>query len=175
MCEAALALRRSALEIGDAGAAEQRALEQGRAHVDLSARGVVRVAGPDRLSWLHSMTTQHLADLGEGIAAGDLLGGDRAERAALLELVRDVVLSIARGLGIPYIPTTPFFPWLGPLGLVPLPSKWIIEFGEPVDTASLGPAAADDPMLVFDLTDQVRETIQQTLYSLLMARRSVFF
>ena len=43
--------------------AEQRALEQGRAHVDLSARGVVRVAGPDRLSWLHSMTTQHLADL----------------------------------------------------------------------------------------------------------------
>ena len=58
---------------------------------------------------------------------------------------------------------------------IPLPSKWIIEFGEPVDTASLGPAAADDPMLVFDLTDQVRETIQQTLYSLLMARRSVFF
>lgn len=30
-------------------------------------------------------------------------------------------------------------------------------------------------MLVFDLTDQVRETIQQTLYSLLMRRRSVFF
>ena len=36
------------------------------------------------------------------------------------------------------------------------------------------PGAADDPMLVFDLTDQVRETIQQTLYSLLMLRRSVF-
>ena len=35
--------------------------------------------------------------------------------------------------------------------------------------------AADDPMLVFNLTDQVRETIQQTLYSLLMQRRSVFF
>ena len=38
----------------------------------------------------------------------------------------------------------------------------------------LGPTAADDPMLVFDLTDQVRETIQQTLYSLLMQRQSVF-
>ena len=64
---------------------------------------------------------------------------------------------------------------LGPLGLIPLPSKWIIEFGEPVETASLGPAAAEDPMLVFNLTDQIRETIQQTLYQLLMQRRSVFF
>ena len=66
-------------------------------------------------------------------------------------------------------------PWLGPLGLIPLPSKWLIEFGAPIDTASLGRAAADDPMVVFDLTDQVRETIQQTLYALLMQRRSVFF
>ncbi|XVX21002.1 1-acyl-sn-glycerol-3-phosphate acyltransferase [Actinomycetota bacterium] len=83
--------------------------------------------------------------------------------------------TLARLLGTPYVPVTPTFPWLGPLGMVPLPSKWIIEFGAPVDTASLGAGAADDPMLVFDLTDQVRETIQQTLYSLLMRRRSVFF
>ncbi len=82
---------------------------------------------------------------------------------------------VARIAGLPYFPITPFFPLLGPLGMVPLPSKWIIEFGSPVDTASLGPGAADDPMLVFDLTDRVRETIQQTLYSLLMQRRSVFF
>ena len=83
--------------------------------------------------------------------------------------------TVARLLGAPYAPITPFFPLLGPLGLIPLPSKWIIEFGEPVDTASLGPAAADDPMLVFELTDKVRETIQQTLYSVLVTRRSVFF
>ncbi len=83
--------------------------------------------------------------------------------------------TVARLTGAPYIPVTPTFPLLGPLGLIPLPSKWIIEFGAPVDTASLGPQAADDPMLVFDLTDQVRETIQQTLYALLMQRRSVFF
>ena len=70
---------------------------------------------------------------------------------------------------------TPTFPWLGPLGLVPLPSKWIIEFGEPIRTDEFPEGAADDPMLVFDLTDQVRETIQQTLYRLLVARRSVFF
>ena len=83
--------------------------------------------------------------------------------------------TVARLLGAPYAPITPFFPLLGPLGLIPLPSKWIIEFGEPVDTASLGQAAADDPMLVFELTDQVRETIQQALYSVLVTRRSVFF
>ena len=83
--------------------------------------------------------------------------------------------TLARLVGAPYAPITPTWPLLGPLGLVPLPSKWIIEFGSPVETADLGPAAADDPMLVFDLTDQIRETIQQTLYSLLMQRRSVFF
>jgi 1-acyl-sn-glycerol-3-phosphate acyltransferase len=82
--------------------------------------------------------------------------------------------SLARLLGVPYIPITPFFPLLGPLGLVPLPSKWIIEFGEPIRTDSYDDGAADDPMLVFNVTDQVRETIQQTLYSLLMQRRSVF-
>jgi 1-acyl-sn-glycerol-3-phosphate acyltransferase len=82
--------------------------------------------------------------------------------------------SLARLLGVPYLPITPTFPWLGLLGLVPLPSKWIIEFGAPIDTARHGEGAADDPMLVFDMTDQVRETIQQTLYSLLVQRRSVF-
>jgi 1-acyl-sn-glycerol-3-phosphate acyltransferase len=43
---------------------------------------------------------------------------------------------------------TPTFPLLGPLGAVPLPSKWIIEFGEPIETKDLGGAsAAEDPML----------------------------
>lgn len=82
---------------------------------------------------------------------------------------------LARLLGLPYLPVTPTFPWLGPLGLVPLPSKWLIEFGEPIPTDGYGPEAAEDPMLVFNLTDQVRETIQHTLYTLLMSRRSVFF
>jgi len=83
--------------------------------------------------------------------------------------------TIARLIGSPYVPVTPTFPFMGPIGLIPLPSKWIIEFGAPVDTAVLGSHAADDPMVVFDLTDRVRETIQQTLYSLLLQRRSVFF
>ncbi|KQV71603.1 glycerol acyltransferase [Nocardioides sp. Root122] len=82
--------------------------------------------------------------------------------------------SLARLLGVPYIPITPFFPWLGPLGMVPLPSKWILEFGEPIRTDSYDPAEADDPMLVFNVTDQVRETIQHTLFALLRDRDGVF-
>lgn len=82
--------------------------------------------------------------------------------------------SLARLFGLPYIPITPFFPLLGPLGLIPLPSKWIIEFGEPVRTDAYPPEAADDPMLLFNVTDQVRETIQQTLYNLLVERGNPF-
>ncbi len=82
---------------------------------------------------------------------------------------------LARLLGVPYVPVTPLFPWFGLLGLVPLPSKWIIEFGEPVHTDAYPEGAAEDPMVVFDVTDQVRETIQQTLYQLLRERGSAFF
>ena len=85
------------------------------------------------------------------------------------------VPAVARFLGLPYLPVTPFFPLLGPLGLIPLPSKWIIEFGEPIRTDAYEPEAADDPMLLFNVTDQVRETIQQTLYALLVDRGSAFF
>ena len=84
------------------------------------------------------------------------------------------VPSLARLLGVPYIPVTPFFPWLGPLGMVPLPSKWILEFGEPIRTDSYDAAEAEDPMLVFNVTDQVRETIQHTLFDLLRERDGVF-
>jgi 1-acyl-sn-glycerol-3-phosphate acyltransferase len=82
--------------------------------------------------------------------------------------------TLARILGLPYFPLTPTFPWLGPLGLIPLPSKWYIEFGEPIETAQYGTESADDPMLVFELTDRVREQIQTSLYRLLMQRRSVW-
>jgi 1-acyl-sn-glycerol-3-phosphate acyltransferase len=82
--------------------------------------------------------------------------------------------TLARLLGMPYFPLTPTFPWLGPLGMIPLPSKWIIEFGEPIPTDAFPEAAADDPMLVYNLTDQVRETIQQSLYRVLLTRPSAF-
>ncbi len=81
---------------------------------------------------------------------------------------------LARALGLPYFPVTPTFPWLGPLGAIPLPSKWLIEFGEPIATDGYGDGAAEDPMVVFNLTDRVRETIQQTLYRLLLRRGHPF-
>jgi 1-acyl-sn-glycerol-3-phosphate acyltransferase len=88
-------------------------------------------------------------------------------------MITDVKL-LARVLGLPYFPITPLFPLAGPVGLVPLPSKWHITFGEPIETAGYDESAADDPMVTFDLTDQVRETIQQTLYQLLTKRRNMF-
>lgn len=81
---------------------------------------------------------------------------------------------LARLLGLPYFPVTPTFPHLGPLGAVPLPSKWYIEFGTPISTTEYQAEDADDPMLMFEVTDQVRETIQQTLYKLLVRRRNAF-
>ncbi len=80
-------------------------------------------------------------------------------------LVGDVAW-LARLLGLPYVPITPLFPWFGVLGLVPLPSKWLIGFGEPIATDSYGAAAADDLDLVLELTEQVRDTIGRTLVDL---------
>lgn len=80
-------------------------------------------------------------------------------------MVADLKL-VARLLGLPYFPITPLFPLAGAAGLLPLPSKWHITFGEPIPTADYDEGAADDPMVTFELTDHVRETIQQTLYRL---------
>ncbi|OBK70853.1 lysophospholipid acyltransferase family protein [Mycobacterium sp. 1274761.0] len=88
-------------------------------------------------------------------------------------MIGDVKL-LARVLGLPYFPITPLFPLAGAAGLIPLPSKWHIQFGEAIETADYDDAAADDPMVTFELTDQVRETIQQTLYQLLANRRNMF-
>jgi 1-acyl-sn-glycerol-3-phosphate acyltransferase len=83
--------------------------------------------------------------------------------------------TLARIGGFPYFPITPFFPWLGPLGLIPLPSKWIVQFGEPIPTDGFDEDAWQDPVTVFDMTDRVREVIQQTLYRNLTVRRSVWY
>jgi 1-acyl-sn-glycerol-3-phosphate acyltransferase len=80
---------------------------------------------------------------------------------------------LARVTGLPFVPVTPLFPWLGPLGMLPLPSKWLIEFGEPIDTTPYA-NEADDPIVVFNLADQVRETIQSTLHTLLQRRPDPF-
>jgi 1-acyl-sn-glycerol-3-phosphate acyltransferase len=78
--------------------------------------------------------------------------------------------------GIPYVPVTPTFPFLGPLGVLPLPSKWTLLFGEPIDFAEqYGPEAADDRILVNKLAEQVRQTIQDMIDRGLAERQSVLF
>jgi 1-acyl-sn-glycerol-3-phosphate acyltransferase len=94
------------------------------------------------------------------------------------EEVHPVILDarpIARLFGLPTAPITPTFPWLGLVGLLPLPSKWFIAFGKPIDVSHFGPDAATDPKLVLELSEEVREWIQDTLRQLLPRRRTIFF
>jgi len=81
----------------------------------------------------------------------------------------------ARMLGLPYFPLTATFPWLGLLGLVPLPTKWRIVFGAPIDVAAEhGRDAHADALLVNRLKEQIRERIQRMIVDALRARDSVF-
>jgi 1-acyl-sn-glycerol-3-phosphate acyltransferase len=82
---------------------------------------------------------------------------------------------LARLLGLPMAPITPTFPWLGPAGLIPLPSKWFIAFGRPIEVAQHGTEAAGDARLVLELSEQVREWIQSAVHLLLGKRRTIFF
>jgi 1-acyl-sn-glycerol-3-phosphate acyltransferase len=84
------------------------------------------------------------------------------------------VPALARLIGAPYFPITPTFPWLGPFGVVPLPSRWRIEFLEPIDTAAYGPEAAGDRALVLELSERVRDAIQEALYENLLKRGPAF-
>jgi 1-acyl-sn-glycerol-3-phosphate acyltransferase len=84
------------------------------------------------------------------------------------------VPALARLIGAPFFPITPTFPWLGPLGVVPLPSRWRIEFLDPIDTAAYGPEAAADRALVLELSERVRATVQEALYVNLVRRGPAF-
>jgi 1-acyl-sn-glycerol-3-phosphate acyltransferase len=79
---------------------------------------------------------------------------------------------VARALRLPYFPVTPLFPWLGPVGAVPLPSKWIIEFCEPVTVGDPVPEPDEDE--VGKLADHVRDVIQDKLDELVVERGPAF-
>ncbi|MGI8562307.1 MAG: lysophospholipid acyltransferase family protein [Candidatus Dormibacter sp.] len=81
---------------------------------------------------------------------------------------------LARMFNLPYFPVTPFFPWLGPLGVIPLPSRWRIQFHEAIPTSDLDPELAEDQHFVMNLSDRVRDTIQSGVIENLRKRRSVF-
>jgi len=83
--------------------------------------------------------------------------------------------TLAKLTGFPYFPISPTWPWLGLLGLVPLPTKWYIDFGEPLSMDGYSPDAAGNLVLVSQLTDQTRNIVQEMIYKRLAQRRSVFF
>ena len=81
---------------------------------------------------------------------------------------------LAKALGLPYFPVTPFFPLLGPLGAIPLPTKWHIDFGAPIRTDLADPDEFEDHGVALETAEHVRETIQETLDSMVAERKSVF-
>jgi 1-acyl-sn-glycerol-3-phosphate acyltransferase len=90
-----------------------------------------------------------------------------------------VVLGYANWLGkmfgMPLLPITATFPWLGPLGLVPMPTKWHIQFGDIIRYDEYDESALKDNVIINRLNRQLRATIQEMLDSMLKKRRSLFF
>jgi 1-acyl-sn-glycerol-3-phosphate acyltransferase len=80
---------------------------------------------------------------------------------------------LGRLLGAPYLPVTPFFPLLGPLGLIPLPTKWQIRFGKPI-VLPPPPHLRLDGTAVRAMAEQVRRRVQTMVRALLRERDSVF-
>ena len=80
--------------------------------------------------------------------------------------------TLAAPLGIPYIPITPTFPLLGPLGLLPVPTKWTIQMGVPISMP-----AEDDPAegTTQEIAERVRGRIDTMIAGLLAERRSILF
>lgn len=68
---------------------EQRTYMAGAGYVDRSHRDVVRITGPDRLSWLHSLTTQHLAQLEPHTGTTSLVLSPNGHVEHVLHLVDD--------------------------------------------------------------------------------------
>ncbi len=83
--------------------------------------------------------------------------------------------TLARLTGFPYFPISLRFPWLGLLGVVPFPTKWYIDFGQPIPMDDYGPDASTNPALVSQLTDKVRNVVQEMVNNRLDQRRAIFY
>ena len=81
---------------------------------------------------------------------------------------------IGKPFGLPFFPITPSWPILGPLGLVPLPSKWTIRFGKPIRFGKYGKGAVEKETLVSKLQEDVRDTIQDMVDEMLAERESIW-
>jgi 1-acyl-sn-glycerol-3-phosphate acyltransferase len=81
---------------------------------------------------------------------------------------------LARALGTPYLPVTPTFPLCGPLGALPLPSKWVIRFGRPIAFGEVEPDATQDELLISRLNEELRAEVQSLVRTGLEARESIW-
>jgi len=82
---------------------------------------------------------------------------------------------LARLFNFPYFPLTPTFPLLGPLGLIPFPTKYHIYYGTPIEFyREYGPEAIDDPEIIRMLADKVQLVVQDMVNRGLEKRSSVF-
>lgn len=82
--------------------------------------------------------------------------------------------NLSKLVGLEYLPLTPTFPWLGPFGLVPAPTRWRILFGTPIDVSDYGPEASRDHLLVGRISERVRSSIENLLSSGLRRRKSIW-
>ena len=80
---------------------------------------------------------------------------------------------LSKPLGIPYFPVTPTFPLLGPLGMIPLPSKWVILFGKGIDCREYRPKDANDDILIHRINQKVRDQIEKMINKGLKKRESL--
>jgi 1-acyl-sn-glycerol-3-phosphate acyltransferase len=80
------------------------------------------------------------------------------------------ITALSGPLGLPYIPITPTFPWLGPFGLLPVPTKWTIQIGQPIPAP-----APDDLQGTVRAAEAVRSAIDLMISDLLAQRRSILF
>ncbi len=81
---------------------------------------------------------------------------------------------LAARLKLPYFPITPLFPWLGPIGAIPLPSNWIIEFCDPVPTDGFTPDQWEDEDVIAELAGKVKDVIGRKIDELLAERGPAF-
>jgi len=77
-------------------------------------------------------------------------------------------------LGAPAFPVPLTLPWLGPLALLPLPTRWTLDIGEPIVAHLEDVSLVDNPAFVSDITDLVRNRVQEWIDKRLAERRSWF-
>ncbi|MBW2295000.1 MAG: 1-acyl-sn-glycerol-3-phosphate acyltransferase [Deltaproteobacteria bacterium] len=81
---------------------------------------------------------------------------------------------ISRELRLPALPITPIFPLLGPLGLLPLPSKWVIAVGKPISPPDLERLVAAEGLASSQPSEVLREEVQRLVEQALDARSSIW-